>query len=208
MRTTVPPGRKTHHRSMQGGEPQTINGRTLTPVRTIRAPPLRRTKGPRRRSRQFVDPVGYTPTPGPSADRRRLATPKKQPFCTHQRTPTGSLPVMPPSSPTLRGTAAAYRTSARDAFLSGNGTDPMHGRKTTAARPTMNRSYGSAKAGPPRKKSPGPTHLHSVDGSCASHRRPQRRSRRTRNVQRNRGPGPQSHVACNRDLHEVVSAEP
>jgi hypothetical protein len=30
--------------------------------------------------------------------------------------------------PSLRGAAAAYRTSARNAFLRGNRTDPMHGR--------------------------------------------------------------------------------
>ncbi len=35
-----------------------------------------------------------------------------------------------------RGSRRVYRKSARDAFLSGNGTDPMHGRKTIAARPT------------------------------------------------------------------------
>jgi hypothetical protein len=66
--------------------------------------------------------------------------------------------------------AAAYRTSARDAFLSGNGTDPMHGRRGIETRPTMNRPRGSTKPEPPRKKSPDPTHLHPVDGSYASQR--------------------------------------
>jgi hypothetical protein len=40
-----------------------------------------------------------------------------------------------------RGSRLVYRKSARDALLSGNGTDPMHGRKTIAARPTMDRSH-------------------------------------------------------------------
>jgi hypothetical protein len=40
-----------------------------------------------------------------------------------------------------RGSRLVYGKSARDAFLSGNGTHPMHGRKTIAARPTMDRSH-------------------------------------------------------------------
>ena len=39
-----------------------------------------------------------------------------------------------------RGSRFVYRKSARDAFLSGNGTDLVHGRKTIDARPTMDRS--------------------------------------------------------------------
>jgi hypothetical protein len=38
-----------------------------------------------------------------------------------------------------RSSRLAYRKSARDAFLSGNGTYPMHGRKTIAARPNTDR---------------------------------------------------------------------
>jgi hypothetical protein len=54
-----------------------------------------------------------------------------------------------------RGSRLVYRKSARDAFLSGNGTDPRHGRKTIAARPTMDRSYESTKPGPPPEEESG-----------------------------------------------------
>jgi hypothetical protein len=51
-----------------------------------------------------------------------------------------------------RRSRLVYRKCARDTFLSGNGTDPMHGRKTIAARPPMDRSYGSTNPGPPAEE--------------------------------------------------------
>jgi hypothetical protein len=51
------------------------------------------------------------------------------------------------------------------------------------------------------EESPDPTHLRSVDGSYARH---PETFPLGRNVLRNRRSGPQSLVACNRELHEVV----
>jgi hypothetical protein len=69
-----------------------------------------------------------------------------------------------------RGSRPVYRKSARDAFLSENGIDPSRDQLWTSLTDQPNENRG-------RKKSPDPTHLHSVDGSDAGHRYPLGRSR-------------------------------
>jgi hypothetical protein len=82
---------------MQGGEPQRINGRRLTPVWTMCTPPLGRTKAPRRRLRRDVVAVRYMPTPRASADRHSLAVPRNNlsatPAHSHRVSPRHAAPL-------------------------------------------------------------------------------------------------------------------
>jgi hypothetical protein len=54
-----------------------------------------------------------------------------------------------------RGNRLVYCKSARDTLLSGNGTDPMRGRKSIDARPPIDKSHGSTKPGPPPEEESG-----------------------------------------------------
>ena len=71
-----------------------------------------------------------------------------------------------------RGSRLVYGKSARDASLSGNGTDPAWEENDSHAS-----NYGrvsrinQTRTGPP-EEDPDPTHLRSVDGSYAGHRYP------------------------------------
>ncbi|MDQ0078569.1 hypothetical protein J2S97_003768 [Arthrobacter oryzae] len=108
-----------------------------------------------------------------------------------------------------RGSRLVYRKFARDAFLSGNGPDPMHGRKTIAAAS----NYGQVAlinqtSNGPGNNSPGPTHLDSVTDRTPATDDPKDVPAEPGTSNETYDPGPQSHVACNRDLHEVVRAEP
>jgi hypothetical protein len=113
------------------------------------------------------------------------------------------------AGPSLMGAAAAYRKSARDAFLRKNGTDSMHWEESDRRASDYGKvsRINQTRTAPGRK--PGP---HTPALCRRLVRQPQQITPKTLplnpNVPRKPRVWLHGHVGSNRELHEVVSAKP